>query len=191
VKSKGEDFTNASPRMIHKASVAHVPEDRQRSGLVLGFTLTENFVLDGYYDEPYSHGIKMDWDKSRQEASRLVQEFDVRTPSIEVQASNLSGGNQQKVIVAREFGRDVDLVIASQPTRGIDVGSIEFIHDRIVAERDEGAAVLIVSTELDEVMALSDRILVMFAGKVVAEKRPEETTTAELGLYMAGASSDS
>ncbi|MDH3250443.1 MAG: heme ABC transporter ATP-binding protein, partial [Acidimicrobiia bacterium] len=105
-----------------------------------------------------------------------------------IPASNLSGGNQQKVIVAREFGRQVDLVIASQPTRGVDVGSIEFIHDRIVSERDQGAAVLIVSTELDEVMALSDRILVMFDGKIVAEKNPGETTNAELGLYMAGAS---
>jgi general nucleoside transport system ATP-binding protein len=187
----GADVTNASPREMHKASVAHVPEDRQRSGLVLGFTLTENFVLDSYYDEPFSHGIRMDWDRSRKEAVRLVEQFDVRTPSTEVLVANLSGGNQQKVIVAREFGRTVDLVIASQPTRGIDVGSIEFIHERIVQERDQGAAVLIVSTELDEVMALSDRILVMFAGRIVAEKRPEETTTAELGLYMAGATIES
>ena len=190
VKINGEDLTNASPRKIHNASVAHVPEDRQRSGLVLRFTLTENFVLDSYYDEPFSQGIKMDWDRSRQEAERLIEEFDVRTPSSEVMASNLSGGNQQKVIVAREFSRDVALVIASQPTRGVDVGSIEFIHERIVEERDQGAAVLIVSSELDEVMALSDRILVMFDGKVVAEKRPEDTTNAELGLYMAGAKTD-
>ncbi len=189
VTIKGVDLTHATPRQIHKASVAHVPEDRQRSGLVLGFTLTENFVLAGYYDEPFSHGVRMDWGRSREEAKRLVQEFDVRTPSTEILVSNLSGGNQQKVIVAREFGRDVDLVIASQPTRGIDVGSIEFIHERIVEERDGGAAVLIVSTELDEVMALSDRILVMFGGRIVAEKRPEETTNAELGLYMAGATS--
>ncbi|MBT8215428.1 MAG: ABC transporter ATP-binding protein [Acidimicrobiia bacterium] len=190
VRISGQDFTNASPRQIHKASVAHVPEDRQRSGLVLKFTLTENFVLDSYYDEPFSHGIKMNWNRSRQEAERLIEEFDVRTPSSEVMASNLSGGNQQKVIVAREFGRDVELVIASQPTRGVDVGSIEFIHDRIVEERDNGSAVLIVSSELDEVMALSDRILVMFAGRIVAEKRPEETTNAELGLYMAGSTSE-
>ena len=190
VSINGADFTNASPRSIHNASVAHVPEDRQRSGLVLKFTLTENFVLDSYYDEPYSSGIKMDWARSRQEAERLIEEFDVRTPSSEVMASNLSGGNQQKVIVAREFGRDVDLVIASQPTRGVDVGSIEFIHERIVEERDQGAAVLIVSSGLDEVMALSDRVLVMFDGRIVAEKKPEDTTNAELGLYMAGSSSD-
>jgi simple sugar transport system ATP-binding protein len=156
--------------------------------LVLGFTLTENFVLDSYYQKPFSDGIKMNWKQSRSEAERLIEEFDVRTPSSEIPASNLSGGNQQKVIVAREFGRQVDLVIASQPTRGIDVGSIEFIHERIIEERDAGAAVLIVSTELDEVMALSDRILVMFDGKVVAETKPSETTNTELGLYMAGAS---
>jgi simple sugar transport system ATP-binding protein len=190
VKISGKDVTDASPREIHRSSVAHVPEDRQRSGLVLGFTLTENFVMSSYYDEPFSHGVRMDWPKSKERAAHLIKEFDIRTPSSEVLASNLSGGNQQKVIVAREFGRDVDLVIASQPTRGVDVGSIEFIHDRIVEERDQGAAVLIVSTELDEVMALSDRILVMFDGHVVAEKRPEETTNTELGLYMAGATSE-
>ena len=190
VRVSGKDLTNASPREIHRSSVAHVPEDRQRSGLVMSFSLTENFVLDSYYDQPFSSGIKMDWPRSRQEADHLIKEFDVRTPSAEIPASNLSGGNQQKVIVAREFGRDVDLVIASQPTRGIDVGSIEFIHERIIAERDGGAAVLIVSSELDEVMALSDRILVMFDGRVVAEKRPQDTTNAELGLYMAGATSD-
>ena len=190
VSVNGKDLTNASPRAVHNASVAHVPEDRQRSGLVMSFSLTENFVLDSYYDEPFSHGIKMDWDRSREEAVRLISEFDVRTPSSEIPASNLSGGNQQKVIVAREFSRDVALVIASQPTRGVDVGSIEFIHERIIEERDQGAAVLIVSSELDEVMALSDRILVMFDGKVVAEKRPEDTTNAELGLYMAGATTD-
>jgi simple sugar transport system ATP-binding protein len=190
VRVGGKDLTNASPREIHRSSVAHVPEDRQRSGLVMSFSLTENFVLDSYYDQPFSSGLKMDWPRSREEANRLITEFDVRTPSAEIPASNLSGGNQQKVIVAREFSRGVELVIASQPTRGVDVGSIEFIHERIIAERDGGAAVLIVSSELDEVMALSDRILVMFDGKVVAERRPQDTTNAELGLYMAGAASD-
>jgi simple sugar transport system ATP-binding protein len=190
VRVGGKDLTNASPREIHRSSVAHVPEDRQRSGLVMSFSLTENFVLDSYYDQPFSSGLKMDWPRSREEANRLITEFDVRTPSAQIPASNLSGGNQQKVIVAREFSRGVELVIASQPTRGVDVGSIEFIHERIIAERDGGAAVLIVSSELDEVMALSDRILVMFDGKVVAERRPQDTTNAELGLYMAGAASD-
>jgi simple sugar transport system ATP-binding protein len=130
----------------------------------------------------------MDWGKTREEARRLVRQFDVRTPSVEVKAGNLSGGNQQKVIVAREFGRpNVALAIASQPTRGLDVGSIEYIHGQIVAQRDQGAAILIVSSELDEVMALSDRLLVMYRGKVVAELDPAKVTPAEVGLYMAGA----
>jgi simple sugar transport system ATP-binding protein len=182
----GVDSTHADPRAIHLLSVAHVPEDRQRRGLVLNFTVAENMVLDNYHSEPYSTGLSMDWDATRQAATHLVEQYDVRTPSIEVPMSTLSGGNQQKVIVAREFGRDVKLVIASQPTRGLDVGSIEYIHERIVEERDMGAAILIVSTELDEVMALSDRILVIFGGRIVAELDPKEVTAAEIGLYMAG-----
>jgi simple sugar transport system ATP-binding protein len=165
-----------------------VPEDRQRSGLVLQFTVAENLILDSYHAPPYSRGLALDWKASKEIAEQLVEQYDVRTPSIEVPLSNLSGGNQQKVIVAREFSReDVRLIVASQPTRGLDVGSIEYIHERIVEQRDNGSAVLIVSTELDEVMALSDRILVMFRGRIVAEVRPEETTTADIGLYMAGA----
>jgi simple sugar transport system ATP-binding protein len=184
----GVDATDLNPRKVHELSVAHVPEDRQRSGLVLNFTVAENIVLDTYHSAPYSRGIVMDWRETKEVATRLVEEYDVRTPSIEVEMANLSGGNQQKVIVAREFGRDVKLVIASQPTRGLDVGSIEYIHERIVEERDEGAAILIVSTELDEVMALSDRVLVMYRGKIVAEVDPKQTTAADIGLYMAGAS---
>ncbi|MEA1903450.1 MAG: ABC transporter ATP-binding protein [Actinomycetota bacterium] len=182
------DVTLASPRHMHRSSVAHVPEDRQRSGLVLSFDLAENLVLDSYYSEPYSHGIRMDWDYAHTHADELIEQYDIRTPSSTVSAGNLSGGNQQKLIVAREFSRDTRLIIASQPTRGIDVGSIEYIHKRIVEERDEGAAVLIVSSELDEVMALSDRILVMYRGRIVAEVADGEATATELGLYMAGSS---
>ena len=165
----GEDVTDASARTMHRRGVAHVPEDRQRSGLVLPFTVMENAVLDSYYAEPISKGISLDWDVARGLAQRLVAEYDVRTPSIDVLVQTLSGGNQQKLIVAREFDRDVRLVVASQPTRGVDVGSIEHIHARIVQERDAGAAVLIVSSELDEVLALADRILVMYEGEIVAE----------------------
>jgi simple sugar transport system ATP-binding protein len=147
----------------------------------------ENLVLDSYYDEPYSRGIVMDWDEAKRHAEELIQQYDIRTPSAQISASSLSGGNQQKLIVAREFARDTKLIVASQPTRGIDVGSIEYIHQRIVEERDEGAAVLIVSSELDEVMALADRILVMYRGKIVAEVAGSEATAADLGLYMAGA----
>ncbi|MGI9648413.1 MAG: ABC transporter ATP-binding protein, partial [Acidimicrobiia bacterium] len=180
------DVTSSSPRDIHKMEVAHIPEDRQRSGLVLDFAVYENMVLDSYYDEPFSRGIVMDWATVRESAAKLVEEYDVKTPGIEVPLSGLSGGNQQKVIVAREFNRDVKLAIASQPTRGIDVGSIEYIHQRIVEERDDGAAVLIVSSELDEVMALSDRLLVMYQGEIVAEFDPKTATTNEIGLAMLG-----
>lgn len=182
----GQDVTSALPRDIHQMNVAHVPEDRQESGLIIDFTVTENMILDSYYAQPYSQGIQMDWDIANEAAERLVQEYDVRTPSVDTQVSSLSGGNQQKVIVAREFDRDVRLVIASQPTRGIDVGSIEYIHSRIVEERDKGAAVLIVSSELDEIMALSDRILVMYGGRIVGEFDPKKDSTTEIGLAMLG-----
>jgi simple sugar transport system ATP-binding protein len=182
----GQDITGASPRGIHGMNVAHVPENRQESGLIIDFTVTENMVLNSYYTQPYSRGIQMDWDIASQAATRLVKEYDVRTPSVDTQVSSLSGGNQQKVIVAREFDRDVGLVIAAQPTRGIDVGSIEYIHNRIVEQRDSGAAVLIASSELDEVMALSDRILVMYRGKIVGEFDPKKDSTTEVGLAMLG-----
>lgn len=183
---EGNEITHSSPRNIHDAGIAHVPEDRHKSGMVLSFTVTENMVLDSYHAAPYSKGVVMDWDAARAATVDLVAEYDVRTPSTEVMGSNLSGGNQQKVVVAREFSRDVKAAVLSQPTRGLDVGSIEYIHDRIVAQRDEGDGILIVSTELDEVMAVADRILVMFRGKIIAERRPEDTTTTELGLFMAG-----
>jgi simple sugar transport system ATP-binding protein len=185
----GADVTRHSPRAIHKLDVAHVPEDRQRSGLVLPFTVTENIVLDSYYEAPISRGRQMSWKAARDRAERLVEEYDVRTPGVDTIVSTLSGGNQQKVIVAREFDRDVTLVIASQPTRGIDVGSIEYIHARIVEERDHGAAVLIVSSELDEVMALSDRILVMFEGKISGEF-DDSATSIEIGLAMLGGTAE-
>src|SRR3990172_8999070 len=187
VRLMGEDVTGFSPRDIHRRGVAHVPEDRQHSGLVLGFTVAENLILDSYYAEPFSHGIRMDQSAIAEAGNRLVADYDVRTPSIDIPVSNLSGGNQQKVIVAREFSREVRLIIGSQPTRGLDVGSIEYIHERIVHQRDAGVAVVVVSTELDEVMALADRLLVMFAGRVVADLDPTTVTPADVGLYMAGA----
>jgi ABC-type uncharacterized transport system ATPase subunit len=182
----GRDVTTASPRTIHRLGAAHVPESRQRSGLCLDFTITENMILDSYYDPPFSQGIQMNWVAARKTATRLVEEYDVRTPSIGLTVSSLSGGNQQKVIVAREFNRDVKLVIAAQPTRGIDVGSIEYVRARIIQERDEGAAVLIVSSELDEVIAISDRLLVLYRGKIAGEFDPGTAKTREVGLAMLG-----
>ena len=181
----GEDVTDASPRDLHRLSVSHIPEDRQGSGLVLDFTVAENLVLDSYYDHPYSRGVVMDWDVIHDTARRLVEQYDVRTPGIDVFASTLSGGNQQKVIVAREFEREVGLVIAAQPTRGIDVGSIEYIHTQIIAKRDAGAAVLVVSSELDEVLALADRILVLYHGRIAGEFPPDADVT-DIGLAMLG-----
>lgn len=186
VMLNGNDITTASPRERHTAGMSHVPEDRQRDGLILDFDLTENLVLNSYYAPPFSRGPIMNWEAARLHAMELVDQYDVRTPSVDVLASHLSGGNQQKLIVAREFARETKLIVASQPTRGVDVGSIEYIHQRIVEERDAGSAVLIVSSELDEIMALSDRILVMFRGTIVAETTPEQTTPAEMGLFMAG-----
>lgn len=176
-----------SPRTVHRLGVGHVPEDRQRSGLVGSFTVAENLVLTGYYDEPHSHGIVMDWEEAATSATCLVEQYDIRTPSVDTAVANLSGGNQQKVIVAREFRDGLRLIIASQPTRGIDVGSIEYIHEQLVAQRDAGVAVLVVSTELDEVMALGDRILVMYRGRVVGDLPRDRTSHQEVGLYMAGA----
>jgi simple sugar transport system ATP-binding protein len=182
----GESY-GSDPRAIHAAGVAHVPEDRMEEGLVGDFTVADNLVLTTYWHEPFSKGMQLDGDAIVASATGLVEEFDVRTPSIFNAVSNLSGGNQQKVIAAREFSRPLKLIVAAQPTRGLDVGSIEYIHSRIVAKRDEGTAVLIVSTEIEEVLALGDRIAVMFKGKIVDTLDPEEATFARLGLLMGGA----
>jgi simple sugar transport system ATP-binding protein len=182
----GSDVTTASPRRRHEMGMAHVPEDRQRSGMVSEFTVAENAVLDSYYERRFSSGISLQWPKVDAEAAQIVRNFDVRTESIYSLADHLSGGNQQKLVVGRELSRDIKLMIASQPTRGVDVGSIEYIHDRLVEARDRGVGVLIVSTELDEVMSLSDRILVMFRGRIVAEFPGQGADKNSIGLAMAG-----
>ncbi|MDH4207945.1 MAG: ABC transporter ATP-binding protein, partial [Anaerolineae bacterium] len=183
----GEDVTNAPPRRITELGVAHVPEDRQQDGLVLTFPIFDNVVLSTYYLEPYAEGPVIQFEEVYEYADRVVKEFDVRTPSIILPAQTLSGGNQQKLIVAREFSRPIKLMIAAQPTRGLDVGSIEYIHRQIVQKRDNGVAVLLVSVELDEIMALSDRIAVMYEGRIVGTVDADKVTREELGLMMAGA----
>lgn len=180
------DISEYSPRARHRLGMAHIPEDRQRQGLVTGMTVAQNLVLTRYHSEEFSKGSVVNWDTVAVKAGELVAEYDIRTSGVDVEASTLSGGNQQKVIVARELSRDLRLAVASQPTRGVDVGSIEYIHSQIVAERDAGTAVLIVSTELDEVMALSDRVLVMYRGRIVAEVDPKQVSALDIGLYMAG-----
>jgi ABC-type uncharacterized transport system ATPase subunit len=186
VTISGRDTTHATPREITEIGTAHVPEDRQRDGLVLSFPVEDNMVMNTYYVSPFAKGVVLQQKEIAQAAQERVDLFDVRTPSIFIPASNLSGGNQQKVIVAREFSRPIKLLIASQPTRGLDVGSIEYIHSRLVEKRDDGCAVLLVSPELDEVISLSDRIAVMYKGQIVATLPAEEATKERLGLLMAG-----
>ncbi len=186
VRIVGLDTTHASPRTITEQGVAHVPEDRQRDGLVLSFPVADNLVLSTYYLRPYAWGVALQEKAILATASALVREFDVRTPGVDTPVSNLSGGNQQKVIVAREFSRPIKVLIASQPTRGLDVGSIEYIHRRIIEKRDEGTGVLLVSSELDEIMELSDRIAVMYKGQIMATVKADQVTREQLGLMMAG-----
>jgi len=186
VELLGEDISGASPRKIREAGSAHVPEDRQRDGLVLPFPIKDNLVLNTYYETPFTRGLNLNDGEIEKAAQKRVKEYDIRTPSIFLPAVTLSGGNQQKVIVAREFSRPIKLLIASQPTRGLDVGSIEYIHGQIVKKRDEGCAVLLVSPELDEIMSLSDRIAVMFDGRILAILPAGEATREGLGLLMAG-----
>lgn len=186
VMINGQDITAASPRQVLEAGVAHVPEDRQKDGLVLPYPITDNMVLNTYYKEPFARMGVVQADAVEKFTETYSREFDVRTPSINTSVGNLSGGNQQKVIIARELSRPIDLLIASQPTRGLDVGSIEYIHRRIIEKRDEGCAVLLVSSELDEIMSLSDRIAVMYEGEIMAIVPADSITRNEIGLLMAG-----
>lgn len=184
---KGKEINDYSTREIIEAGVSYIPEDRHGRGLVLEFSLYENLILGNHYQPPYARGINMNFKKIRKEVRRLIKEFDVRTPNEDVLAKSLSGGNQQKVIIAREFDREPDLLIAAQPTRGVDVGAIEFIHKRIIEQRDQGKAVLLISMELDEILSLSDRIAVIYEGEIVDIMDREDATEEKLGLLMAGA----
>ena len=190
VALEGRDVTRAGIDAMIGLGVGYVPEDRLHDGLVSSFSVSENLVLDLYHREPFSKGLSLDLDRIRQNAEERIEEFDVRTSSIEHPASTLSGGNQQKVVLARELSRPLKLLIVAQPTRGLDVGSMEFVHRRIVAERDNGAAVVVISTELDEVLGLADRIGVMYRGKIIGEL-PGGADPAEIGLLMAGTVPDS
>jgi simple sugar transport system ATP-binding protein len=183
---EGNTLTNRSPRDIASAGVAHIPEDRNRDGMVKGMTVAENYILNSYHLPPFSKNGVLNRKEIALAAEKAVRDYDVRTPSIDTDIASLSGGNQQKVIVAREFSRGVKLVIAAQPTRGLDVGSIEYIHRRIVEQRDAGAAVLIVSTELDEVLALGDRVAVMYEGRIVGILDAKDATRERVGLLMGG-----
>lgn len=190
IKIKDIDITNQSPRFITESGVGHIPEDRQKYGLILQLTLDKNMVLESYYKAPFSkHGILND-QAITEYAKRLIDEFDVRTTSEKSIAGSLSGGNQQKAIIAREVDKNPDLLIAAQPTRGLDVGAIEYIHKRLIEQRDQGKAVLLMSFELDEIFNLSDKIAVMYDGKIVKVLNASETDESEIGLLMAGSSKE-
>ena len=184
----GDDITARSVRQRHQMGIAHIPEDRQKSGMVAGFSVAENMVLNRYYDESISQGVQIDWQEAQKQAAEACVKFDVRTPNVFLGAGSLSGGNQQKMVVARELERPVRLVVASQPTRGVDVGSIEFIHQQLVSCCEQGNGVLIISSELDEILDLSDRIYVMFEGQITAEfdNRNRDADRNAIGLAMAG-----
>lgn len=182
----GQTVPAENPRYLIEAGMAHIPEDRQKHGLVLPYSVADNEVLCTYYVPPFAKGIQRNDKAILANATELIKRFDIRTPGPSVPAGNLSGGNQQKVIVAREFSRPVKLLIANQPTRGLDVGSIEYIHSQIIEMRDRGIGVIVISAELDEIMSLADRIAVMFHGEIVGILDPQTVTREELGLYMAG-----
>ena len=192
IEFKGQDITHASIRRRSTSGMSHIPEDRHKHGLVLDYTLEDNLVLQRYFEPEFTSSAGfLKRGPIRQYAERLIEENDIRSGQGPVTiARSMSGGNQQKAIVAREIDRDLPLIVAVQPTRGLDVGAIEYIHSQLVAQRDAGKAVLLVSLELDEVMDVPDRILVMYEGEIVGELDPKKTTQEELGLYMAGAKRD-
>ncbi|MBW6468404.1 MAG: ABC transporter ATP-binding protein [Coriobacteriia bacterium] len=190
MRLKGVDITHTAAREAIAAGLSHVPEDRHRRGLVLEFDLMENTILGDHRQAPFAkHGV-LDFKAITEVTRKRIADYDVRTPSEHIKASSLSGGNQQKLVLARELGRDPDLLIAAQPTRGLDVGAIEFVHNQILAERSNGKAVLLVSLELEEVQSLADRILIIFEGQIVKEFVAGEASDEELGYYMTGGGGD-
>jgi simple sugar transport system ATP-binding protein len=182
----GEELTSGSPRQITKKGVAHIPEDREKHGVVAVYSVADNSVLNRYHRKPFSIRGILRREVIRGHAQDVVEEFDVRTPNVSVPASSLSGGNKQKLIVGREFSDEIKLLIAAQPTRGIDIGAIEFIHRRILEQRDKGTAVLLVSAELDEILGLSDRIAVLYDGKIMDVIDAQDADREKIGLLMAG-----
>lgn len=183
---EGKSMVNQSPRTISEAGVSHIPEDRHKHGLILDFSVSENAILQTYYQKEMSPNGFINKKAMDELSTRLVKEFDIRTPGIETKVRSMSGGNQQKIIIAREIERQPKVLIAAQPTRGLDVGAIEFVHKQLISQRDQGKGVLLISFELEEILNVADRILVLFDGEIVGETTPETTSDQELGLMMAG-----
>jgi len=186
IEIAGRPLTHGSPRDFIEAGVAHIPADRQKFGLVLTHSVSENLVLSTYYQRPYAQGILRHFHAIWSHAQQLIRAFDIRTPNAGTPVGTLSGGNQQKTVAAREFTRPITLLIAAQPTRGLDVGSMEFVHRKIIEARDQNVAVLLVSAELDEILSLSDRVAVIYRGQITGEMSIESATAEHLGLLMAG-----
>ena len=186
IKLNGKEIINMPPRKVTEAGTGHIPQDRHKHGLVLDYPIGANIALQTYYKRPFSKGGVLNYKEIYKKAKSLIKEYDVRTPSEYTLARALSGGNQQKAIIGREIDRNPDLLIAAQPTRGLDVGAIEFIHKRLIEQRDNGKAVLLISFELDEIINVSDKIAVIYEGEIVAIVDPKTTTEQELGLLMAG-----
>ena len=190
VTMNGDDVTNKTPNAIQEHGLYNIPEDRQRRGLVLDFTVAENLILENYDKDQFSKGAILKHKEIDRHAEELSEKFDIRPRNINAKAGELSGGNQQKVIIAREITNDPDLLIAAQPTRGLDVGAIEYVHEYLIEQRNEGKAVLLISFELDEILSLSDRIGVIYDGSIVKIMEAEDTNDRELGYLMAGGSVD-
>lgn len=186
---KGRSIPNMNPKAAHLAGISHIPEDREKHGLVTSYSIADNLVLNQYDQAPFARGWVRDLEKVSSNGEALVEKFDIRAPGASLTAGSLSGGNKQKVVVARELSQHLDVVVAAQPTRGVDVGSIEFIHTQLIAARDAGAAVLLVSAELDEILSLADRIAVICNGKIVATFSAQEADRNTIGRLMAGLAS--
>ncbi|MEO0564143.1 MAG: ATP-binding cassette domain-containing protein, partial [Chloroflexota bacterium] len=183
---EGEDFTNSSPTRVQQYGVSYVPEERMIDGVVKNFTVAENLVLQEHGRSPFSRGGFLNFRRITQETKRAITDYEIKTPSHDTPIKNLSGGNIQKLVLARELRREPRLLVAAQPTRGVDIGASEYIHQRLLEERDRGTAVLLISEDLDEIRALSDRVMVMYEGKVMGIVENDKTTVEEIGLMMAG-----
>ena len=181
-----KDITNYSPRNIKEEKIAHIPEDRRQRGIISNYTIAENLILGNHYHPPFNNGLSLNFNKINNHANKLIKDFDIRPTDKDNLLKSLSGGNQQKVIVAREFYGEPKLLIAAQPTRGLDVGSIEFVHQQLLSERDKGKAILLVSADLEEILSLSDRIAVIYEGEIVDILEAQKTNEKELGLLMTG-----
>jgi simple sugar transport system ATP-binding protein len=187
VKLVGKNLALLRPRQILESGVAHIPEDRIRHGLVQEYSIADNQVLNTYFRRPFAHCFKRNFAVIRKHSLRLIKQFEIRAAGPSQTVAALSGGNQQKVILSRELSRDIRLLIANQPTRGLDIGAVEYVHQQLAAMRDRGIAVLLISVELDEIMSLSDRIAVMYEGQIVAMHPADEISREQLGLLMTGA----